>query len=145
MAEMDPYREVVLNVQKSLAADRCTLYLVDQERQEVSSKVAIGLEIPEIRLPLNRGLVGYVGRTGRTLNLRDAYNDPRFDRTVDQRTGYRTKTILTMAVHDAARRVVGVLQVLNKSVGLFTEADEQAMQLACEEVARLLADDAARE
>ena len=142
MAEADPYREAVLRVQRALLADRCTLYLVDHERQEVASKVALGLEIPEIRLPLNRGLVGYVARTGKTVNLRDAYNDPRFDRSVDQRTGYRTKTILTMAVHDDARHVAGVLQALNKRAGLFTEGDEEAMQLGCDEVAQLLAREA---
>jgi signal transduction protein with GAF and PtsI domain len=68
-------------LQDSLGADRCTLYIVASD--EVVSRVALGLEIPEIRLPINRGVVGYVARTGNTLNLRDAYNDPRFDRSVD--------------------------------------------------------------
>lgn len=112
---------------------------VDHERGEVWSKAAIGLEIAEIRLPVRRGVVGYVARTGRMLNLKDVYNDPRFDRTVDKQTGYRTKTLLTMAVRDAAGAVVGVLQALNKQGdGLFSADDESTMQRYAEEARALI-------
>ena len=131
--DRDPFYALTQRLKDTLGCDRCTFFLVDREKQEVWSKAAIGLEIAEIRLPTRRGVVGYVARTGRMLNLKDVYNDPRFDRSVDQRTGYRTKTLLTMAIKDAAGEVVGVLQALNKAEGIFTSEDELTMKNACAE------------
>jgi GAF domain-containing protein len=127
----DPFYALTLRLKETLGCDRCTFFLVDRAKHEVWSKAAIGLEIAEIRLPTHRGVVGYVARTGRMLNLKDVYNDPRFDRDVDQQTGYRTKSMLTMAIKDAAGEVVGVLQALNKLDGIFTAEDELAMKNAC--------------
>ena len=129
--DRDPFYTLTQRLKETLGCDRCTFFLVDRDKHEVWSKAAIGLEIAEIRLPTNRGVVGYVARTGRMLNLKDVYNDPRFDRSVDQRTGYRTKSMLTMAIKDGAGEVVGVLQALNKADGIFTADDELAMKKAC--------------
>lgn len=131
------FHDLVAGLKQALGADRCTLYLLDQEKGEVWSKVALGLEIPEIRLRIHRGLVGYVARTGQILNLKDAYNDPRFERSVDQATGYRTKSILTMGIRGQKHQVIGVLQALNKP-GVFTSEDEELMRQACLEAARLI-------
>lgn len=128
----------LVRLQQAVGADRCTVYAADAAAAQVVSKVALGLEIPEIRLPMNRGVVGYVARTGHSLNLRDAYNDPRFDRSVDQQTGYRTRSLLTMAVRGQGNRIIGVIQALNKAAGTFTLEDEQAMQSACRELGELL-------
>ena len=129
----DPFYALTQRLKDALGCDRCTFFLVDRAKAEVWSKAAIGLEIDEIRLPMRRGVVGYVARTGRMLNLKDVYNDPRFDRSVDQRTGYRTKSMLTMAIKDGDGEVVGVLQALNKAEGIFTSEDELAMKNACAE------------
>lgn len=131
--DQDPFYALTERLKETLGCDRCTFFIVDQQKREVWSKAAIGLEIAEIRLPTNRGVVGYVARTGRMLNLKDVYNDPRFDRSVDQRTGYRTKSMLTMAIKTGAGDVVGVLQALNKNEGIFTSEDELAMKNACAE------------
>lgn len=135
----DPFYELTLRLKETLACDRCTFFLVGQEKNEVWSKAAIGLEISEIRLPMHRGVVGFVARTGQTLNLKDVYNDPRFDRGVDRETGYRTKTLLTMAVRDREDRVIGVLQALNKLSGTFTPEDEATMQRYAAEAAQVIA------
>lgn len=137
--EAEPLRDLVHELARELQADRCTLFTVDQANREVWSKIAIGLEIPEIRLPMHRGMVGYVARTGRLLNLKDAYNDPRFDRSVDAQTGYRTRSALTSAVLDPRSRVIGVLQALNKDGGAFTPQDEEMMRQYCQRAAELLA------
>ena len=134
----DPYYELTLRLKEALGCDRCTFFLHDRFKREVSSKAAIGLEIAEIRLATHRGVVGFVARTGRTLNLRDVYNDPRFDRSVDKETGYRTKTLLTMAIRNAKDRVVVVLQALNKLDGTFTADDEATMARYCAEALGLI-------
>jgi GAF domain-containing protein len=138
----DPFYDLTVNLQRELGADRCTFYILDQDKHEVWSKVALGLEGAQIRVGIHRGLVGYVARTGKTVLLKDVYNDPRFNRNVDTITGYRTKSALTMAIRIAVpgrpKRVAGVLQALNKHTGLFTEADEQTMARYCEQAAALL-------
>jgi adenylate cyclase len=132
------FRDLTVRLKESLGADRCTFYILDREQNEVWSKVALGLEAGEIRLPIRRGVVGYVARSGKSLNLRDVYNDPRFDRSVDQRTGYRTRSVLAMAIRNAANQVVGVLQAINKAEGTFTPEDEAAMEGYCREAAALI-------
>src|SRR5436305_210385 len=54
---------------------------------------------------------------------RIAYDDPRFDRTSDQRTGYRTRSMLCVPIKNRGQRVVGVLQLLNKTNGVFGARD----------------------
>ena len=136
--EDQPFVDITIQMKEQLEADRCTLYFVDKEKNEVWSKVALGLEGMEIRLPTNRGVVGYVARTGRTLNLKDVYNDPRFDRSTDMRTGYRTKSMLAMAIRGQKNQIIGVLQALNKPAGVFTQEDEKIMQKYSHEVSSLI-------
>jgi putative ABC transport system ATP-binding protein len=111
-----------------LQADKTSLFLIDEDRGELWSKVAQGDGgVPiEIRVPLRAGVVGHVVSTGRSLNVPSAYDEPLFNREVDQRTGYRTKNILCMPVVDAQGRVVGALSALNKAGGgAFDASDEQ--------------------
>ena len=132
------YREIVTQLKDALACDRATFFRVDAEKGEVYSVAATVLEISEIRLPMRRGVVGSVARTGRTLNVRDAYNDPRFDRGTDQRTGYRSRSMLTMAVREPDGTVRGVLQALNKMSGVFTSVDEAVMSQFCQEALKVI-------
>lgn len=123
----------------AVQADRCTIYELDHEQREIFSRVALGLGPgQQIRLPVSRGTIGFVARTGRPLRLRDAYNDPRFDPATDQRTGYRTKSILCVPVTDSAGGVLGAIQVINKLDGAFSEEDERRLDQFCAEVAPLL-------
>ena len=110
-----------------MQADRCTLFLVDEGRQEIWSRVFHGTVPTEIRVPLGKGIAGHVAQCGETVNITDAYNDARFNPEVDRRTGYRTQTIICMPMCDRQRHVVGVLQVLNKFDGVFTKDDEEVL------------------
>jgi adenylate cyclase len=110
-----------------LQAERSTLFLVDRKSQEIWSKVAQGSGMVEIRVPIGRGIAGTVAATGETINIPDAYADPRFNQEVDRRTGYRTRTILCAPIRDGQGAVVGVAQVLNKAGGPFTRDDEDLL------------------
>ncbi|MBZ5516551.1 MAG: GAF domain-containing protein [Acidobacteriia bacterium] len=79
----------------------------------------------EIRVPRGIGIAGLVALTGETVNIKDAYQDPRFNPEVDRRTGYHTRTILCMPLRNETGEIIGVMQVLNKKEGVFTEEDEQ--------------------
>jgi signal transduction histidine kinase len=108
-----------------LDADRSTLYLHDEDRGEIWSSVTQGGEIHEIRLKIPEGIAGWVAKTGETVNIPDAYSDDRFNRDVDKASGYRTRSLLTMPMQNAHGKVVGVVQVLNKSGGRAFDQDDE--------------------
>lgn len=111
----------------AMQADRCTVFIYDKEKNELWSKVALGMDSQEIRFPADKGLAGYVVKTGETLNIADAYNDLRFNKDVDLKTGYRTKTILCMPITNNNQEIIGAFQVLNKADGAFTKNDEDLL------------------
>ncbi|HEX9655283.1 MAG TPA: ATP-binding protein [Bacteroidota bacterium] len=109
---------------RSVDADRGTLYLIDEATGELWSKMTQGKSTVEIRLPIGKGLAGFVAKTGETINIADAYKDPRFNPEIDKRSGYRTHNVLTIPMRDKEGKIVGVFQFLNKNAGSFTEDDE---------------------
>ena len=109
-----------------LDADRATIFIVDRERGDIWSRVALGTG--EIRQAIGVGIAGLVAATGETVNIPDAYDDPRFNPEPDQRTGYRTKSLLTFPMIGRNERVIGVFQVVNKNGGgAFTADDEDTL------------------
>ena len=105
-------------------AERCTVYLVDQPKNELYATVARRVPM-EIRLPIGQGIAGAVASTGETVNVPDAYADPRFDRDNDKRSGFRTKNMLVVPVWSSDdQRVICVIQVLNKRSGTFERWDQ---------------------
>jgi len=116
-----------IKIGEILAADRVSLFLVDPVRNELYSKIAQGdADRPlDIRLPLGSGIAGNVAQTGATLNIPDAYAEPLFNRSVDENTGYRTKSILCVPIFDERDTVIAVAQLLNRKDGQpFDAADE---------------------
>ena len=120
---------IIETVTYVMDADRATLFLVDKEKNELWSRVAIGLgNHQEIRIPFGVGIAGFVGQSKETVNIKDAYNDSRFNPANDKRTGYRTKSILCMPVYNPLGEIIGVIQVLNKlHSDHFTESDENLL------------------
>ncbi len=120
-------QKIVAKTSEAMSADRCTLFLVDRQSGELWSKVAQGADMKEIRVPRGMGIAGHVATTGETVNIPDVYKDPRFNPDVDRRTGYKTRTILCMPLKNEKNETVGVMQVLNKAGGIFTQEDEQLL------------------
>ena len=120
-------RAVMDQARNLMQADRSTLFLLTKETNELRTLVATvdQTRMVEIRIPANRGIAGYVASTGQTLNIPDAYLDPRFDPSTDKKTGYQTKNILCMPVYNAKSELIGVTQLINKSQGSFTASDEK--------------------
>jgi sigma-B regulation protein RsbU (phosphoserine phosphatase) len=103
--------------------DRGTVYLIDRKKRELWSKVLKGKEMVEIRLPLSKGIAGHVASTGEVVNIRNAYDDVRFNAAVDKRSGYVTRTVLCMPMRNKDGVIIGVFQLLNKRSGEFTQDD----------------------
>lgn len=121
---------VMEQARRLMKADRSTLFMLAKEKNELWTKVAKadGKTMVEIRIPANRGIAGYVASTREPLNIPDAYKDPRFDPSTDQRTGYVTRNILCMPVFNSGGELIGVTQLINKDQGSFSKSDEEFMQ-----------------
>jgi DNA-binding NtrC family response regulator len=110
----------------ALRAQRATVWLVDAERGELVSRVAVLPELREMRQRLDRGIASHVARTGESVRIDDAASDPRFDPSFDEKTGFTTRSVLAVPIREATRAPVrGVVQVLNKEDEPFDEEDER--------------------
>ena len=131
--------------QKLVDADRASLFLVDTKTNQLYARIfdvngdsandddrgeeEVNQDSSqvqrEIRFPVGIGIAGVVADTGQTLNVSDAYNDPRFNKAIDEQTGYVTKNILCMPI-SIRGQVIGIVQMVNKAEGSFTQEDEEA-------------------
>jgi phosphoserine phosphatase len=136
-----------------LAAERATVFEYDGNTDELFTQVAHGLGDRDgtIRIPTTRGIAGAAATSRQIINIPDAYADDRFNREVDIRTGFRTRSILAIPLVDHDGGLVGVAQVLNREGGPFRVVDEQlAAGLAAQAAValrrgRLIEDRVARE
>ena len=110
-----------------LDAERASLFLVDRLRGELVLHVAQDVAAGEtVRFPLGSGIAGAAATSGRPVRVADAYQDPRFNRDVDVKTGFRTRSMLCLPLQDRSGEVFAVTQLLNRRDGQpFDEADEK--------------------
>jgi len=111
-----------------LDAERSTLFVYDRKTGELWSRFAEGLGVSEIRVPSTHGIAGAVFASGDSQNISDPYSHPLFNREVDRRTGFKTRSILCMPIVNKAGERIGVTQVLNKRGGAFTSKDEARLR-----------------
>ena len=112
---------IIVRAMELLDAERATLFLYEEQTDELVSRIAA--EEDEIRCPADRGLAGAAAKSGKTVNVADAYADERFNPEIDRQTGFHTRNILSVPLHDYEGSLVGVLQVLNKRRGAFDDYD----------------------
>src|SRR5262249_52784984 len=125
---------------RALRADRATIWLVDAERGDLVTRVALLPELPTLRQPLERGIAGYVARTGEVVRVEDASRDTRFDPSVDKVTGYTTRSMLVAPIREDARAPIrGVVQLLNRREGTFDDEDDRYLVALTTQLARALA------
>jgi HD-GYP domain-containing protein (c-di-GMP phosphodiesterase class II) len=131
---------IAQSISDLLDAERSSIFLVNKESNILWTIVTEELEIKEIVLPIGKGIAGYVAETGKTVRINDdAYKDERFSSVIDQKTGFRTKTILSVPVVDKSNNIIGVIEVLNKKDKKgFSKRDEEVLELFCNEVANVI-------
>ncbi|HJW99734.1 MAG TPA: GAF domain-containing protein, partial [Terriglobales bacterium] len=120
-------KKIVNSTSEVMCAERASLFLIDPKTGDLWSKVAQGMDAMEIRIPIGVGIAGHVAMTGETINIEDAYADSRFNPEIDKRSGFRTRSMLCMPLRNDAGEVMGVMQVLNKLSGTFSEEDERLL------------------
>jgi len=128
---MELLDEVVQAGKQVLAADRGSLWLYDAQDQQLVLRIPASN--PEMRVPASQGLVGECLSSRAIINVPDAYQDKRFSPAMDHRTGYTTRSILSIPLLGRMGEPVGVMQLLNKRDGIFDGNDEAlAMALAAQ-------------
>ncbi|OHS92997.1 3'5'-cyclic nucleotide phosphodiesterase family protein [Tritrichomonas foetus] len=111
-----------------LHTQRCSLFLVDSKRTKLRTTFQSGLD-KAISIPINQGIAGHSATTGNIVNVEDAYTDPRFNQNVDSKTGFKTKTILSVPIFNNRGEIVGVTEMINREDGeKFDDEDIQMMK-----------------
>ena len=106
-----------------LNAERGSLFLNDPDTNELYSRVAQGNIQREIRILNSSGIAGHVYTAGEALIIHDAYADTRFNRSIDEQTGFTTHNILCVPIKTVKGEIIGVAQTLNKRTGRFSKQD----------------------
>jgi len=141
---------VIEHTSRLVRAERSTLFLIDEQREEIWSKVVQGEGLTEIRLPLGSGIAGWVCKFGQSVVLNDVAADHRFNPDIDRSTGFRTRSMAVVPVHDVTGAVIGAIQALNGREGGFSNDDRTLLAAiaaqagAAIEHARLYRDTVAR-
>ena len=94
-------------------ADRASFWKWDRRKKELWTTSATGVD--RIVIPDNTGLVGKALKLGKVVVTNDPYSDPDFNKAVDMKTGYRTKSVLVMPVANINGEFIGAFQIINKN------------------------------
>ncbi len=130
-SDIDSTLLILANMGRDIvAAERCSLWLIDSTGKKLYTQVAHGVE--KIEIDINYGVVGACIRENKTLVINDPYNDDRFHSDVDLQTGFVTKSILVEPLVDTKGKVIGAIQVLNKKSidGKFSDEDSEMLVVA---------------
>jgi len=124
--EMDNALELIATQAKKLVnADRCSIFIVDNEDQMLWTKLSDG--IGRIVIGLDSGIVGDTYRKEEAQIVNTPYEDDRFLKHIDKKSGYVTKNMLTVPIFNSKREVMGIIQLLNKSRFDFDEKDLETL------------------
>src|SRR5262245_47999230 len=128
--ELGPILEIITEgACQALECERASLFLYDEKRRELYTRVTTDLEIHEIRTSLDTGFNGWVGRHKRPLNVPEPAADERWNSTIDRQTGFQTRSILAAPlISPRDERLLGTIELLNKKTGqAFDQADENLL------------------
>ncbi|EFC49330.1 adenylate/guanylate cyclase [Naegleria gruberi] len=124
------FQHIISCITRMLHAERTTLFMYDRQTDELISQVAIGED--EIRIPSDRGIAGSCFQSGKSVNIPDVRSNSKFAPEVDKTTGFSTKSVICSPIVGSGNQFVGVLEVLNKHTGNFSERDEQILSFVCD-------------
>jgi len=105
--------KLLANMGRALTnADRCSIWLVSDDKKTIWTKVAHGVE--RLTIPMGSGIVGSAIESGQKVIIEDAYKDDRFNTAIDMQTQYRTKSMLVIPMYDNDSNIIGAIQAINR-------------------------------
>lgn len=129
--ETQPLLELIAKeATRLLESERSSIFIWDREHKQVVACPALGVEGNTLRLPDDVGIVGDVIHSGKTIRVDEAYNDERFDPSVDKSSGFRTHNLLCVPLRNNAGELIGAFEVMNKEKGKadYDDADAQSLE-----------------
>ena len=121
------FKVIVEQTNQIMDSARSSVFLVDEKAFSLEAFVSTDLKRNEINLPKNSGVAGWVYSNKTPLIVPDAYSDPRFYPSIDEKTGFKTKNILCVPLINRDYKCIGTLQALNKKSGDFTKDDKEIL------------------
>jgi len=122
---------IIQRASEALRCERASLFLFDDERQELYTHSVTQLDegVETIRMPIDKGIVGLVARERRIEHVAAPYDHPEFNPEYDQLTGFHTRNILAapLIAWGDEEKLLGVLQLINRTDGSFDDADSQLL------------------
>lgn len=131
---------IIKEVQDIIGLRGASVILLDERKNEFFFREAVyedgetDKRIKEIRFPADKGVAGYVYKTGKPLIVPDYPNSPYFFGQVDEKSGYQTKNMLDVPIR-TPERIIGVLCAVNKKEGEFDEDDLELLSAIASTVA----------
>lgn len=120
----DQLNNLMQQWKSEVGCDRITLWLIEPKAQKMFNVASTQLGNTMIGLPIGVGLAGMAAKDGKDIFVKDAYEDPTFNKSIDQATGYRTKAVCCVCLKDDDDTVIAVVQVINKLVYIFEDGPE---------------------
>ena len=107
----------------TINADRGTIFINDPHSGELYSRIAEGNYKREIRMLNTKGIAGWSFTNDTPIIIKNAAKDKRFNKKIDEQTGYITRNMICCPIHSLTGEKIGVAQILNKHKGSFTKHD----------------------
>lgn len=117
---------IIRSANQILNGEACSLMLADRERGELVFHMVEGGgggRLVEQRMPLSRGIAGWVVTHAEPVVVNDVTTDARFAGDIAQSVNFQVRSLVAVPMMSRGR-VIGVLEVLNKrGDGGFTDSD----------------------
>ena len=125
----NPSKILIENTCSILNCDRASLFILDKTSDSLIVYLGEGVKKAQIKVPKDKGIVGACFLEAKKLRIDDAYLDKRFNKEVDKKTNYRTKSILCYPLIDKDGECFGVIEAINKLSSPFNEDDEEFLKI----------------
>jgi PAS domain S-box-containing protein len=136
--------KVMTKVCEVLNTEAATLFLIDPEKKELRFEIVKGEKSQvieqsrsQLRIPLGRGISGWVAQMGKPVMSKEPEQDIRFYRDVDKITGFTTRNLLCVPLI-LQNKIKGVIEVINKKEGNFEEIDTQILHTIAGQIAMVM-------
>lgn len=134
VSSLTDYDEILVVLAKMgcslTSADRCSIWVLSEDKKTIWTKVAQGVN--RLEIPAKSGIVGAAIESRQCEIIADAYLDLRFNRDIDEETGYRTKSMMVIPMYDYEDKIIGAFQVVNHhgESSAFEDRDLERLTLA---------------
>jgi diguanylate cyclase (GGDEF)-like protein len=116
---------IMAKVQQLIPSEAWSMLMVDEGRQELTFELALGekgKDVSSFRVKIGEGIAGWVAQTGKPTIVNDVSKDPRFAAKFDSETQFKTRSILCAPLISRGR-IIGVVEIINRTGGRFTQGD----------------------